>query len=87
LLDDDGREVTYRHYIDEPPTKSELVEIFSLLKLGHPSQMMRSDFTTADDPDTCFDAIVNDPSLLQRPIYIDEHIAIIARPPQLVFDN
>jgi arsenate reductase len=83
LLADAGRDAEFRHYLDHPPTLAELQDLFSKLDLAHPSQMMRSDFTVSDTPESCLSAIVDNPSLLQRPIYIDSIKAVIARPPEL----
>ena len=80
---DAGRDAEFRHYLDQPPTLAELQDLFLKLGLAHPSQMMRSNFTVSDTPESCFSAIVSNPSLLQRPIYIDATKAVIARPPEL----
>ena len=83
LLADAGRDVEYRYYLDSPPSLAELEDLFSKLDLSHPSQMMRSNFNESDTRQSCLSAIVDNPSLLQRPIYIDSTKAVIARPPEL----
>ncbi|MBC8370521.1 MAG: hypothetical protein H8E25_11015 [Planctomycetes bacterium] len=83
MLENDGRDAVYRHYLDNPPTLAELQDLFSKLNIEHPSQMMRSDFSESNTHDSCFSAIVDDPGLLQRPIYVDSIQAVIARPPEL----
>jgi len=83
LLTDAGRDAEYRHYLDNPPSLAELRDLFSKLGISHPAQMMRSDFSESDTHESCLSAIVDNPSLLQRPIYVDSTKAVIARPPEL----
>jgi len=95
LLEEQGIEADYRHYLEEGPHPSELQAIASKLEAAgvHAeevvAQMIRGKETAAKgvdikDKEACLRAIAEDPSLLQRPIVETADKAVVARPPHLV---
>ena len=78
-------------YLDDPPSRNEILHVLSLLKADDPKVMMRTkeprfaDEELADaTPDELIDAMTKWPELIERPIVIREERAIIARPPELL---
>lgn len=95
ILDEKGIEADYVRYLDNPPTKAELENLMAMLGIDDPRQMMRpgEDAYKADnlgDPartkDELLDAIVEHPILLDRPIFVRNGKAVIARPPERVLE-
>ncbi|MFT5663283.1 MAG: arsenate reductase [Gammaproteobacteria bacterium] len=81
-------------YLDQPPTKSELVKIIKMLGVV-PSDLVRTTeaaFKKAEyklnsmSDEEVIDAICENPTLLQRPIVIYGNKAVIGRPPIKVLD-
>ena len=82
-------------YLEAPPTKDELERLMGLLGIDDPRQMMRPGedaykANSLDDPaktrDELLDAIVKDPILLERPIFVRNGRAVIARPAERVLE-
>lgn len=89
LLEARGETVELVHYLDEPPSREELVALTQKLGLTSPRQMMRTgervyaELGLADaSDDSLFDAMVAHPILIERPIVIRGAHAVIARPPE-----
>ncbi|MHC5064298.1 MAG: ArsC/Spx/MgsR family protein, partial [Planctomycetota bacterium] len=87
----DERELNYRliPYLDEPPNRKELAAWFRDLGLEHPRQMMRQKDElyreTGMDratPEAAFQAMLDHPKLIERPIVRRGQRAVIARPPE-----
>jgi arsenate reductase (glutaredoxin) len=93
LLAAQGVEADYVHYLQDTPSRDELVRIYGLLGIDDPRQMMRTgeppyrelNLEDADD-DALFDAMVAHPILIERPIVIRGGRAVVARPPEKLLD-
>lgn len=81
------------HYLEDTPSRDEIVRIYGLLGLDDPRGMMRRgepeyrELGLADaDPDALFDAMAAHPILIERPIVIVGDRAVVARPPERLLD-
>ncbi|HAN31973.1 MAG TPA: arsenate reductase (glutaredoxin) [Myxococcales bacterium] len=78
-------EFTYRDYTKEPLSRSEIVDILDLLNM-QPAQLMRArqakklGLSGQQDGDAILDAMVAEPTLVQRPIALLGSRAVLARP-------
>jgi arsenate reductase len=91
ILEEEGVEAQQLRYLDAPPTKDELRSLMAMLGIDSPIDMMRSSdmlfkelSLDAADSDVLLDAIVQHPKLLERPIFVLNGKAVIARPPERV---
>lgn len=89
ILEARGEPVTYVRYLEERPTRTELEAIAGMLGLTSPRGMMRTGEATYAElglstatEDQLYDAMVEHPILIERPIVIHKGRAIIARPPE-----
>jgi arsenate reductase len=89
LLDERGVAASYREYLVDNPDRAELERLTYLLGIDDPRDMMRrgeplyAELELDGAPrDELFDAIVDHPILLERPIVILGDRAVIARPPE-----
>ncbi len=80
-----------RLYLEEPPTKKELVSILRKLKIPAESLIRKSEtifkekFKNKDlDEEGWIEAMIEFPKLIERPIVISGDNAIIGRPPENV---
>jgi arsenate reductase len=93
LLAEQGVEADYVHYLEDTPTRDEILRIYGLLGIDDPRRMMRTgeapyrelNLKAADD-DALFDAMVAHPILIERPIVIRGARAVVARPPEKLLD-
>jgi arsenate reductase (glutaredoxin) len=93
LLDERGVEADLIHYLDDTPSRDEIVRIYGLLGLDDPRGMMRRGepeykqlgLAGADD-DALFDAMAAHPILIERPIVIVGDRAVVARPPERLLE-
>jgi len=93
LLAERGVEADYVHYLEDTPSRDEIVRIYGLLGIDDPRQMMRTGeppyrelrLKDADDG-ALFDAMVAHPILIERPIVIRGDRAVVARPPEKLLD-
>lgn len=89
LLNDANIEAEIIEYLDNPPSREELIEILAMLDMA-PRKLMRTgeaeyktnnlDDTSLSD-DALIDAMLRFPKLIERPIVINNGQAIIGRPP------
>jgi arsenate reductase (glutaredoxin) len=93
LLEEHHVEADTIAYLDEPPTVTELKELMRLLAIDDPRLMMRTGetvYTELDlaerEGDALLDAINRHPVLLERPIFVVEDRAVIARPPERLLE-
>jgi arsenate reductase len=95
ILDERGIEADYVHYLDNPPTKADLEALMGMLGIDDARQMMRpgehayKDNNLGDPSrtnDELLDAIVQHPVLLERPIFVRNGKAVIARPAERVLE-
>lgn len=93
LLLKSGKEIEVVEYLTNPPTRTELLKIISLLKIK-PQDLIRKNeqdyihhFSDKDLNDEEWIQAMHDyPQLIERPIVIVGDKAIIGRPPSLVLD-
>lgn len=95
LQQDPSLNITIIEYLKQNPDYAALAQLQQTLQLSSPRDMMRSkeaeykalglDAEHISDA-ALIEAIVNTPKLLERPIVITEHGAVIARPPEKVSD-
>lgn len=82
-----------RFYIAEPLSRQELTELLGLLKM-QPSQLIRTGEELYRDryegrqlsEAEWLDVLLQHPSLMQRPIVVKGTHAIIARPPERIYE-
>ncbi len=93
MLAERGVDADYVHYLEQAPSREELVEVMRLLGIDDPRKMMRTGEATyaelglADaDHDDLLDAMVAHPVLIERPIVIKDGRAVIARPAERVLE-
>ncbi len=94
ILEEKGIKPEVINYMDTPPDEATLKELLD--KLGmKPRELMRKHeavFKDAglDDPtftdDELIEAMVQCPSLIERPIVVKDGEAVLARPPEVVLD-
>ena len=94
LLDDKGIKPDVTEYLNEPPSIDELKEILELLSL-EPRELMRQheapykELNLADESlsrDALIQVMIDNPSLIERPIVIHNGKATIGRPPEKILD-
>jgi arsenate reductase (glutaredoxin) len=93
LLADRSVEAQFVHYLDDTPSRDEIVRIHGLLGIDDPRGMMRTgepvyrELGLADaGREALFDAMAEHPILIERPIVIVGDRAVIARPPERLLD-
>ncbi len=93
-LEENGIEAEVIKYMDTPPDAAALKELLTMLKMS-PRELMRKHeavFKDAglDDPtftdEELIEAMTQCPSLIERPIVVNDGKAVLARPPELVQD-
>jgi arsenate reductase len=93
LLDARPEMIDYFHYLDRVPTRPEIERVMEQLGLDDPRGMMRAGediyaqlHLEDADRDALIDAMVDHPILVERPIVIRGDRAVIARPPEKLFE-
>lgn len=93
LLADQGVTADYVHYLDDAPSRQELEAVLALLGFDDPRQMMRTGEPVykelsldSADAGQLFDAMAENPILIERPIVIRGDRAVIGRPPERLLD-
>lgn len=93
LLSERGVDVHQVRYLEQGPDRSRLEEVMRLLGIDDPREMIRAkepvyaELGLADaGPDELLDAMAAHPILIQRPIVIRGDRAVIARPPERVYE-
>jgi arsenate reductase len=93
-LEENGIEAEVIKYMDTPPDAAALKELLSMLEMS-PRELMRKHETVfkeagLDDPtftdEELIEAMTQCPSLIERPIVVNNGKAVLARPPELVQD-
>lgn len=88
VLEEAGVTVTERRYLDEPPTRDELVVLLRRLGLLARDLVRRGEPPYADlglaqaDEAALIDAMVRHPILIERPIVVAGDRAVVGRPPE-----
>ena len=91
LIEEAGVDVSLRHYLEDAPTRDEIIAARDALGL-RPIEMMRTGEKvfkemglTKDSPEeTLIDAMAAHPILIERPIAFANGRAVIGRPPEAV---
>jgi arsenate reductase (glutaredoxin) len=93
LLADRGVDADLVHYLDDTPSRGEIVRIAGLLGIDDPREMMRTGEPVYRElglkeagPQALFDAMAEHPILIERPIVIAGDRAVIARPPERLLE-
>lgn len=91
LLEEHGAQVTVRKYLEDAPSRHELERVSHLLGLPPAAMIRRGEklfqelaLDENDTPDDLFDAMAENPVLIERPIAIHADRAAIGRPPENV---
>lgn len=91
ILEGRGVPVTRVHFLDHVPTRADLERVARLLELSEVRRMVRTEQPLYADlqldgatQDQVMAALVAHPELLQRPIVLRDHRAVIARPAERV---
>jgi arsenate reductase len=91
ILSEHNVDAEYVRYLDNPPTREDLERLMGMLGIDDPRAMMRTGEIAYKEgglgeagvsTDELLDAIVKDPILLERPIFVRNGKAVIARPPE-----
>ena len=85
MLEDLGVEYVYREYRDDPLTADELRDTLRLLGMAprdllRPKESRANGITEELDDDVLIEAMAAEPTLVQRPIAIQDGRALLARP-------
>ncbi len=91
LLEEQGIEPTIVRYLDEPPSKSRIKAVATLL--GGPENLVRKKEAAFKERDlkgatktALIDAMADEPKLIERPVVITAKGARIGRPPESVLE-
>lgn len=91
LLTEHGVEPVVRRYLDDPPTRAELVAVLAALGTDDPLTITRTGEARfgelglhGADADTLLDALAANPILVERPIVLAGGRATLGRPPEQV---
>ena len=94
ILNEAGKDCTVIEYLKEAPSKEELEAIFKKIGIS-PSEGIRkneSDFKDnnislhLNDKEKLLNLMVEFPKIIERPIVVTKKGAVIARPPEKVFE-
>ena len=95
LLAEKGVDASYYQYLQEAPSRDELVRVLGLLGFSDdPRRLMRTGeavyeslgLASVTDRDALIDAMVEHPILIERPIVIRGDRAVIGRPPERLLE-
>lgn len=93
ILLEHGVDADYVRYLEQAPTRAELVRVLGLLGTTDPRAIARTGEPVWKDlglagatDDAILDAMVAHPILIERPIVIRGDRAVIGRPPENVLD-
>lgn len=93
LLTERGLAPTVVRYLDDTPSRAQLIEVLTKLGTDDPRAITRTGEVryrelglAAADADVLLDALVANPILIERPIVLLDDRAVVARPPERVLD-
>lgn len=91
LLGEEGVTCDLVEYLEDTPTRDEIVRVLGLLGFADPRSLMRTGEGVYEEMglahvegDALIDAMVAHPVLIERPVVISGDRAVIARPPERV---
>ncbi len=93
LLEEKGETIDVVQYLENPPSRQELVQVIDLLGIK-PIELVRTQESEWKENykgkeltnDEIIDAMIKYPKLIERPIAIKGTHAVIGRPPENVLD-
>lgn len=93
ILKENGIDAEVVRYLDRPPTVDQLRELMGMLGIGDPREMMRTGEAVYGElgldgasAEGLLQAISEHPILLERPIFVRDGKAVIARPPERLLE-
>jgi len=94
LLREKGIEPQVREYLKNPPSTAELEAVAKKLRLSSPRDMMRTKeaaykeagLKDVDEDAALFQAMVDEPKLIERPILVNGPKAAIGRPTEAILN-
>lgn len=94
LIQDRGIEPNIRRYLDEPPSKKEIVSVLNRLDVTADKLVRRQESIFKDlgldnagtSEDMLIAAMVEHPKLIERPVVTTDKGAVIGRPPEKVLE-
>ncbi|MEO1255788.1 MAG: arsenate reductase (glutaredoxin) [Bacteroidota bacterium] len=93
LIEEKGADFVVKEYLKKPPSKKELQQIVDLLEIKPFDLIRRGEAEYKENfkgkslsDDEWLEAMVSHPKLIERPIVLHEHKAVIGRPPENVLD-
>ncbi len=93
LIKDQGKEAEIIEYLKNPPSKSELSEIISLLGISAEDLLRKNETLFKEnfkgkklDDDGWIEIMIKNPKLIERPIVITSKGARIGRPPEKILE-
>lgn len=92
LIEDAGRSVDIRRYLEDAPSAEEIRAVISKLRLSSARDLMRKgeaiykelDLKHVSDEAALIAAMADHPKLIERPVVIDGDRAVLGRPPESV---
>lgn len=91
LLNENGVHPTIRHYLEDSPNETTLREVAAMLGVSAVEMMRVKEklfkelgLSKTDGDDVLFLAMASNPSLIERPIFLNGTKAAIGRPPESV---
>lgn len=93
LLAELGVDTTVTRYLEDTPSRADLVDVLRRLGTDDPLEITRTGEPryrelglAGADRDTLLDALAANPVLIERPIVIRDDRAVVARPPERVWE-
>ena len=93
LLTDRGVDPTVVRYLDDAPTRDEIVDVLRRIGADDPRSIMRTGEARYKElglkeagPEALLDAMAANPVLIERPIVLVGDRAVVGRPPELVLE-
>jgi arsenate reductase len=93
LIEQRGLTATYLEYLDEVPSRAELEHVLQLMGSDDPLVITRTGEArfvqlglAGADRDVLLNALVANPALIERPIVTRGDRAVVARPPEKLFE-
>jgi len=87
LLEEKGIEIEVIKYLDTPPNKAELIAVLAMLNISARDLMRTKEeiyktlnLKSVTDENLLIEAMLENPKLIERPVFIKDGKAVIARP-------
>jgi len=94
LLEEQGLEADVVNYLEDRPTKDEIIRLLMVLNMYSARELMRTkeaiykelNLKDEDSEEKLIEAMVANPILIERPIVIKDNLAVIGRPIEKVIE-